>query len=496
LLERIRGGLRSFVVRAALNLQNPLSYAGSWTGGWWWPHETGTGTWQTNTATADPTSTLLTFPPIFACITGIAQDIGKLRIKLDRITVDGIWAEITQSHGNSEASSFLAVLNKPNHFQTRIQFVKRWIGSKLIAGNTYVLKQRAPKRPGQTFGDVVAMYVLDPARVTVLFSDAGQIYYELRCDKLAQTDQASNIVRTDGELTPYSTVTVPASEIIHDMMTSLWHELIGISPLTACALSATLGGKINNHSITQFTNRALPGGILTAVGAITDEHALELKEQFETSYSGENSGKIAVLADGLTFTPLNAMTNDQAQLAEQLKMTREDVAMVFHYPLYKLGLAQPPYANGPQSAQLLYYTDCLQPLIEEMEACLNEGLGLPSDMSTELDIDGLLRMDTVSLYESIDKMGKWATPNEQRNRGNYPTVGPAGDTIYRQEQDHSIEAVYKRDQQDDPFGKKASTPAPQQQLAAAAPPENRSLELTDDEIRSFDDMLEEELALV
>ena len=46
--------------------------------------------------------------------------------------------------------------------------------SKLIHGNTYVLKQRDRR------GVVVANYILDPTRVKPLVSADGGVYYEIR----------------------------------------------------------------------------------------------------------------------------------------------------------------------------------------------------------------------------------------------------------------------------------------------------------------------------
>src|SRR5688572_7591783 len=230
---------------------------GSFSTGWWWPHETGTGTWQTNTATVDPRPTLLTFPVVFACVTGIAQDLAKLRIKLVRFTQDEIWEEVGETHGSSTDTRLKAVLNKPNHYQITFEFVVSWILSKLLHGNTYVLKER------DSSGNVVEMYVLDPARVTPLISDFGEVFYELKTDNLSGLTE---------------TVTVPAREIMHDKMPSwFWHPLVGISPLTACALSATLGNKILNNSTNFFENRAMPGGILTTPKEITKAKADELQ---------------------------------------------------------------------------------------------------------------------------------------------------------------------------------------------------------------------------
>ena len=48
---------------------------------------------------------------------------------------DGIWTETT-------SPAFSPVLRKPNRSQTIVKFVESWMFSKLLHGNTYVLKER------------------------------------------------------------------------------------------------------------------------------------------------------------------------------------------------------------------------------------------------------------------------------------------------------------------------------------------------------------------
>jgi HK97 family phage portal protein len=399
---------------------------------WWGPiKESYTGAWQQNVTVCNPAN-LMTFSALYATVTGIATDISKMRIKLDRIE-GGIWEEI------DTPSPFAPVLRKPNHYQNRIQFIQQWIVSKLIAGNAYVLKQRDAR------GIVTALYVLDPRRVQTLVTDDGGVYYQL------QTDYLSEIAEP---------ITVPASEMIHDMMVALWHPLVGVSPIYACSISATMGNKIQENSTTLFTNRTMPGGILSAPGHIADDTALRLKNAFEANFGGANIGRIAVLGDGLTFEPM-MLTMEASQAVEQLKWTVEDVGRAFHYPAYKLGGDFPPYASGPEALTMMYYTDCLQGLIEELELCLDEGLGLPQDMGTELDLDNLMRMDTGALYESNNKgvTGGWLEPDEARFRANYRAVA-GGNTPYMQQQNYSLAALAKRDAQADPFAKNPATPPP------------------------------------
>ena len=72
---------------------------------------------------------------MYACVTLIATDIGKLRLRLVAQDDDGVWSETTNP-------AYSPVLRKPNRYQTIHKFVEQWITSKLKAGNAYVLKQR------------------------------------------------------------------------------------------------------------------------------------------------------------------------------------------------------------------------------------------------------------------------------------------------------------------------------------------------------------------
>jgi HK97 family phage portal protein len=399
-----------------------------------WPvREPYTGAWQQNMV-LDPGPNILAFSAVYCCVTGIANDVAKMRVKLVQEDADGIWNEVRTN------SPFLPVLNRPNHYQNRIQFFENWIVSKLLAGNTYALKRRDNR------GVVTALYLLDPRRVKILITDDGGVYYQLGADDLANVED---------------TVVVPASEIIHDLMTPLFHRLVGVPPIFACALSASMGNNIQSSATHLFGNRALPGGVVAVPGHITQEQADRLKVKFEEWFSGPNIGRIAVLSDGMTFEP-TIMTAEAAQQVEQLRWTVEDVGRAFHYPAYKLGGPVPPYSAGPEVLTLMYYTDCLQILIESLELALDEGLGLLSaGYGAEMDLDNLLRMDSKSLFESNNQgiSGGWMKPDEARFRANLAPV-PGGATPYLQQQNYSLAALAKRDALANPFEPKTPRPAP------------------------------------
>jgi len=400
-------------------------------GGWinivreMWP-----GAWQSNVEVKY--DSVLSNHADFACRTLIASDISKLRIKL-MTEENGIWVETTNP-------AYSPVLRKPNRYQNRIQFLETWVLSKLQKGNTYILKQR------NGANKIEALYVLDPTLVRVLVSESGAVFYDLGADQLSGIGER---------------VVVPASEIIHDRFNCFFHPLVGLSPIFASGILAMQGSTIVADSTKFFQNGAQPGGVLSAPGAISDTTAERLKAYWDDNFTGAKAGKVAVLGDGLKYEAMRAKAVD-SQLIEQLNYSDERICGVYHVPPFMVIGKSEPSNNNVQSLTLRYYSQCLQILIESIEVCLDEGLGLGEDMGTELDLDGLLRMDAGTQMDVLEKSKGKLTVNEQRKRLNAAPV-TGGDTVYLQEQDHSLEWLARRDAQ--PI-ETAAPPAVQQSVTA------------------------------
>lgn len=401
------------ITRAKKALNQP--YDRGWTTIW----ESYAGAWQQN-VTVDVTA-VPSHPIVWSCATLIAGDIGKLALRLMRKRGQ-IWVE-------EENPAYSPVLRRPNGYQLRQSFVEHWMLSKLFRGNSYALKERDAR------GVVRALHVLHPDDVQPLIAPSGDVFYQLRSNDLAKL----------GKDIPAA----PASEIIHDRWNCLYHPLLGVSPIYAAGVAATAGLKIGENATNFFGNQARPNGILTAPGQIADETAKRLKEHWETEYGGSNAGKkVAVLGDGLKWEPLT-MTAVDAELVKQAEMTDKAICAAFHVPGHKVGVGPMPTHDNIEAFELQYYGQCLQPLIESFEAHLDDGLSLASDLCTEFDLEGLLRMDTPRKVDAAQKMvgAGFLSPNEARERfGLTPVTG--GDTPYMQQQNYSLEALAKRDAKD------------------------------------------------
>lgn len=383
---------------------------------------------------------VLAHPTVYACVTLIASDVAKVGLELRMREDEGYW-EVTQN------PAFSPVLRKPNHYQTRQQFIETWMISKLQRGNTYVLKVRDARRV------VVKLYVLDPTRVQPLVAPNGDVFYQLNSDDLSGL--------------PIDLPAVPASEVIHDRMECLFHPLVGTSPIFACGVAATLGLRIDAAAARFFQNMSRPSGVLTAPAAISDEVAARLKREWESNYTADKIGKVAVLGDSLKFESM-AIDATDAQQTEQLELSDKRICSSFHVPGFMVGVGEQPSYDNVQALWQQYYNQCLQKHFEAIEAVLDEGLGIAgTTLRTEFCLDDLLRMDSKTLaeVEGLKVQRGIASPNEARAKFNLePAEG--GDSPMVQQQNYSLAALAKRDASADPFGKvPAAAPAP----APAAP---------------------------
>jgi hypothetical protein len=91
---------------------------------------------------------------------------------------------------------------------------------------------------------------------------------------------------------------------------------------------------------------------------------------------------------------------------------------------------------------------------------LVEGLGMADNIGVEFDLDDLMQMDTSTQFDVIQKTKGTLTLNESRKRAK---LGPVegGDTIYLQQQDHSLAAIAARDEQMIDLVQNPPAPAPE-----------------------------------
>ncbi len=447
-------------------LNQAMTAVPAYRGGWRRILESFPGAFQRNIEVSQ--GDLVCYPTLYACIMRRASDMGKMPYCLMREDSNGISVAV-------QNTAYSPVLRKPNNFQTAQQFRELWTVSKITQGNTYLLKRRDERQV------VTALYVLDPCRVMPMVTQSGAVYYQLNTDPL-------NTLPSDY---PADRLIVPASEIIHDRCICIHHPLIGVPPLCAAYWPTVKNLKILQSSASFFGNNSQPGGILTAPAGMSDEDAQRVREYWQTAYTGDNAGKVAVIGADMKFTSF-AMKGADSQLVEQMQYSDRQICQPFGIPPYIVGVGEIPAGMKVDDVMNTYFALGLQSDIEAMEYLLDDGLGITSPLGVYMDTEPLLRMDQTKQAEFETKLvaGRIKTPDEARKKFNLPATG-GGDTLWGQDQDKPLGVLA------DPAyiaAQNAPAPAPD-----TTPNDTSQASATDtpnpDEVRSLKDQIWQHKAL-
>jgi HK97 family phage portal protein len=358
-----------------------------------------TGAWQMNKECTAQTA--LAFSGVYSCVMTIADDVSKVPIMAREIDTNGI-AAWRPDHWASR------LFKRPNPFQTRLQFVQQYTIVKLLAGNVYVVFLRdLSNRP-------VSMFILDPRTVAPFVTWEGEVYYQVN----SAGANSNALAQLDPDLP-----LLAATDVLHDRMATVFHPLIGVSPLFAAGASASAGFSIIQNSKSFFQNMSRASGVLTAPGKISKETAERMAEKWKANFTSGNIGQVAVLGDGLKWEALT-MTAADAQLIDILRWTIEDVARVFRVPLFMLGdLSKVSYKNSEQLART-YYQSTLQWHYESIEIAFDKFFDFGPSMYMEFDLDTLFRTEIDTRFQAYQVAINAGinSVNEIRAKENYPPV--------------------------------------------------------------------------
>jgi HK97 family phage portal protein len=333
---------------------------------------------------------LVAFSAVYACVNTIASDVAKLPLQIYEVDLD------TGARSLQRTDYYAGLFREPNEYQTRADLMFAFVQSYLLQGNTYCY---AGKRNGR--GETVELHVLDPYRVRPKIATDGSVFYECGEDHLAGL-QANTIV--------------PERDMIHHRLPLVpGFPLVGVTPIFAAAASSAVGIKILQDSQQFFANSARPSGLLKSTINLSKEQKDAAKAEWDTAYRGREYGKVAILPNGLDWTPITITAQD-AQLIEQLRWSVEDVARVFRVPTFMLGdVSKVTYRNSEQLARA-YLTGCLSWHIEAIEKRLERAFQFPITYEIKFDLTQLLRTEIdirYTAYQASLNAG-WQSINEVR----------------------------------------------------------------------------------
>jgi len=224
---------------------------------------------------------------------------------------------------------------------------------------------------------------------------------------------------------------VPARDVLHIKLHSnqnnAYHPLLGLSPLVSAALDIAASDAIKAQQLAFFTNQARPSFVLSTDLLLDKDQVSALRDRWNDQAVGLNQGGTPILTGGLKPYPVSIRNRD-AQIAEVLKMSDQDIALVFRVPFALLGIGGAPH--GSTEVLMTEWVAsglgfCLNH-VEETFGQVFDLYGQP-DEYVEFNTEALLRSafkDRIAgLKDGV--LGGIYSPDEARNKEGLPKV-PGG----------------------------------------------------------------------
>lgn len=319
---------------------------------------------------------------VYSCVRILSEAVASLPLNVYRYNDSG---------GKERASDhplYHLLHDEPNPEMSSFIFRETLMTHLLLWGNAYAQIVRNGK------GEVIALYPLMPDRMQVNRDEKGRLYYEY------------TVADDDAHTMPSGSVMLSPADVLH--VPGLGFDgLVGYSPIAMAKNAIGLAIAAEEYGSKFYANGAAPSGVLEHPGTIKDPS--RVRESWTQTFGGSaNSNKVAVLEEGMKYTPISINPNE-AQFLETRKFQINEIARIFRVPPHMVGdLEKSSFSNiEQQSLEFVKYT--LDPWVIRWEQALYRVLLTEEEKKNyffKFNLEGLLRGD----YES--RMNGYATARQ------------------------------------------------------------------------------------
>ena len=344
--------------------------------------------------------TAMQMTAVYSCVRILAEAVAGLPLHLYKYTENG---------GKEKALDhplYRLLHDEPNPEMSSFVFRETLMTHLLLWGNAYAQVIRNGK------GEVVAIYPLMPNRMAVDRDTEGHLYY--------------TYYRGDDEAIKNKeyAVTLAPRDVLH--IPGLGFDgLVGYSPIAMAKNAIGMAIACEEFGAKFFANGAAPSGVLEHPGTIKDPS--RLRDAWQSQFGGSsNSGKVAVLEEGMKYTPIS-ISPEQAQFLETRKFQINEIARIFRVPPHMVGdLEKSSFSNiEQQSLEFVKYT--LDPWVIRWEQSIQRALLSQDEKAVyfvKFNLEGLLRGDYQSRMNgyAIGRQNGWMSANDIRELENLDRI--------------------------------------------------------------------------
>lgn len=341
-----------------------------------------------------------TQPNVRTCVDFLARNIAQLGLHVFRRVSDTDRVRLIDH-------PLAQVLARPLPAEFKVTYyrlIESLMGDLGVYFNAYWLKVRVDGAP-------LGLLRIPPAMVTV----------------------KGNLVPTGYEINfSGSMKTIAASEIVHFRGYNAEDPVSGLSPLETLRRVLAEEHSAGDYREHFWQNAARQAGIIERPASApewSDVARGRFKNEFEALYGGgDNSGRTAILEEGMTWKPGTFNAQESEYLAGR-KLTREECARAYHIPLPMVGILDNATFSNITEQHKNLYQDSLGPWLamieQDVELQLMPEFDDIQDIYVEFNIaeklQGSFEEQTKSLQSAVGR--PWMTADEARSRMNLPSLG-------------------------------------------------------------------------
>ena len=337
---------------------------------------------------------------VYSCVRILSEAVASLPLNVYRYTDTG---------GKEKAidhSLFHLLHDEPNPEMSSFIFRETLMTHLLLWGNAYAQIIRNGK------GEVIALYPLMPDRMSVDRDKNGQLYYKYT----KNNDDAPTMESGSVYLSPSDVLHIPGLG---------FDGLVGYSPIAMAKNAIGLAIAAEEYGSKFYANGSAPSGILEHPGTLKDP--ARVRDSWNATFGGSsNSNKVAVLEEGMKYTPISIAPNE-AQFLETRKFQINEIARIFRVPPHMVGdLEKSSFSNiEQQSLEFVKYT--LDPWVIRWEQALYRTLLTEEEKKTvffKFNVEGLLRGDYASRMNgyATARQNGWMSANDIRELENLDRI--------------------------------------------------------------------------
>ena len=344
--------------------------------------------------------TAMQMTAVYSCVRILAEAVAGLPLHLYKYTENG---------GKEKAIDhplYRLLHDEPNPEMSSFVFRETLMTHLLLWGNAYAQVIRNGKN------EVIALYPLMPNKMTVDRDSNGQLYYSY----YRGSDEAIRDTQNTVILKPPDVLHIPGLG---------FDGLVGYSPIAMAKNAIGMAIACEEFGAKFFANGAAPSGVLEHPGTIKDPS--RVRDAWQSQFGGSsNSGKVAVLEEGMKYTPIS-ISPEQAQFLETRKFQINEIARIFRVPPHMVGdLEKSSFSNiEQQSLEFVKYT--LDPWVIRWEQSIQRALLSHDEKAVyfaKFNLEGLLRGDYQSRMNgyAIGRQNGWMSANDIRELENLDRI--------------------------------------------------------------------------